>query len=83
MAALKEQGVYVERDKVYSQLFEFGKHLRVALQSIPNRVVDNMLAARSRNEAFNILSEAINETLEQLTAAPTLSQETAAKAEGS
>lgn len=73
IAALKEQGLYVEKEKVYSQLFAFGKQVRVALQGIPDRVIDTLMAAKNRAEAHAILLDAINEALEQLSRPPKLS----------
>lgn len=72
ITTLKEQGIYVEKEKVYSALFEFGKYIRTAFQAIPDRVIDNVLAAKSRSEAHSILSDAIYKTLENLTSTPTL-----------
>lgn len=62
----KKLGTLVEKDKVYSSLFALGKEMRTALLAIPDRVTDDMLASSSRNDAFNILYEAIAQTLEQL-----------------
>lgn len=70
IAALAEQGVYIEKEKVYSQLFEYGKLLRVSLQSIPDRIIDNIITAKSRPDAHRMLLDAINETLEQITNPP-------------
>lgn len=64
---LKElQGSFVPKKDVYDALFSFGKEIRQAFQAIPDRVLDNMLAADNRTEAHNILSEAISQTLEQM-----------------
>ena len=70
IAAHKEQGLYVEKDKVYSQLFEFGKQLRVSLQSVPDRIIDKIMVAKNRHEGYLILLEEINKTLEQLSNVP-------------
>lgn len=70
ITALKEQGLYIDREKVFKELFEFGKQIRLDFQSIPDQVIDLVLAAKTRYEAKNILSEAIHNTLEKLTAAP-------------
>jgi hypothetical protein len=37
------------------------------LQAIPDRVIDDVLAARSRNEAHQVLYNAIADALEMLT----------------
>ena len=62
----KKIGELVSKDDVYKSLFTFGQELRTQFQAIPDRVVDNMLAASSRNEAHIILYEAITKVLENL-----------------
>ena len=62
----KRLGLLVEKDKVYSSLYSFGKELRTALLAIPDRTIDDILASTNRNDAFNILYEDIAKTLEQL-----------------
>lgn len=62
----KRIGDLVAKDEVYKALFAFGQELRTQFQAIPDRVVDNMLAASSRNEAHIILYEAITKVLENL-----------------
>lgn len=62
----KRTGDLVAKDEVYKALFAFGQELRTQFQAIPDRVVDNMLAASSRNEAHIILYEAITKVLENL-----------------
>jgi hypothetical protein len=65
---LKEKmGKLVDKDRVYAALFSAGKELRVNLQTIPDRHIDDILAAPSRNEAHTILYNAIAEVLEQIT----------------
>lgn len=73
ITALKEQGLYVEKEKVYSKLFEFGQQVRSQLQAVPNRVIDNLLSSETRNGAYLILVTAIDEALESLTKPPHLS----------
>ena len=62
----KRIGELVMKADVYKALFAFGQELRTQFQAIPDRVVDNMLAASNRNEAHNILYEAITVVLENL-----------------
>lgn len=62
----KRIGELVVKADVYKALFAFGQELRTQFQAIPDRVVDNMLAASNRNEAHNILYEAITVVLEYL-----------------
>lgn len=62
----EKQGSLVDRDQVYKALFAAGQEVRSAVQSIPDRFIDNILAARSRNEAHSILANAIADALEKL-----------------
>lgn len=62
----QKQGSLVDRDQVYKALFAAGQEVRSALQSIPDRFIDNILAARSRNEAHGILANAIADALDKL-----------------
>jgi hypothetical protein len=65
---LKERmGQLVDKDAVYRSLFSAGQEVRTALQAIPDRVIDDVLAARSRNEAHQVLYNAIADALEMLT----------------
>jgi hypothetical protein len=72
ITALKEQGLYVEKEKVYFQLFDFGKEIRLTFQAIPDRIIDSIIAAKTRNEAHLLLLETINQALEGLTKPPAL-----------
>ena len=72
IAALKEQGLYVEKQKVYSELFYYGKQIRAAIQAIPDRFIDNILAAPNRSVAHQILINAINDALDALSTPPTI-----------
>jgi hypothetical protein len=64
---LKEkQGQLVDKDKVYKALFAAGQEVRTAMQAVPDRVIDDVLAAQTRNEAHQILFNAIADTLEML-----------------
>lgn len=72
ITAYKEQSLYVEKEKVFMQLFEYGKQIRIALQSVPDRIIDNVLIAKNRYEGHQLITEAINEALEQLSKTPVL-----------
>ena len=64
---LKERmGQLVDKDAVYRALFAAGQEVRTALQAIPDRVIDDVLAARSRNESHQVLYNAIADALEML-----------------
>lgn len=62
-----KEGEVVEKSKVYKELFAFGKQIRLRFQSIPDRIIDDVLAAPGRNEAHLILFNAISDVLEELT----------------
>jgi len=72
ITAYKEQGLYVEKEQVFMQLFEYGKQIRIALQSVPDRIIDNVMIAKNRHEGHQLITEAINEALEQLSKPPRL-----------
>jgi len=65
----KESGRLVEKQAVYRELFAIGKSIRDALLAVPDRCVDDALAARSRREAHEIMTAEIAKALEGLTGA--------------
>lgn len=62
----KTRGELVDKQKVYRALFSAGQEVRTAFQSLPDRFIDDILAAKTRNEAHGVLFNAIADTLEQL-----------------
>ena len=65
----KESGRLVEKQAVYRELFAIGKSIRDALLAVPDRCVDDVLAARSRREAHGVMTAEIAKALEGLTGA--------------
>jgi hypothetical protein len=63
----QKQGQLVDKDLVYRSLFAAGQEMRTAMQSIPDRCIDNIMAAQDRNEAHTILYNEITYALERLT----------------
>jgi hypothetical protein len=64
-----KMGELVDKSKVYAALFSIGKEIRQTLQAIPDRNIDDILAAGlngSRNEAHVVLTNAIADALETL-----------------
>jgi len=59
-------GKLVDKDNVYRELFNAGKELRVAIMAIPDRVIDDLLACLTRNEAHALLYKELSHTLEML-----------------
>ena len=62
----KQQGVLVEKEAVYKELFEFGRLFRDSILVIPDRIVDEIQAAKTRNEIHSILTDALNGALSSL-----------------
>lgn len=62
----REKGILVERETVYDSLFEFAQKVRGRLRAVPARIVDDLLAAQDRVDTLRILSEAIDEALNEL-----------------
>lgn len=62
----QKMGILVDKDKVYKALFAAGQEVRASFQSIPDRVIDEVLASPTRNEAHSILFNAIADALENL-----------------
>lgn len=62
----RKRGELVDKQKVYRALFSAGQEVRTAFQAIPDRVIDDILASKTRNEAHSVLFNAIADTLEQL-----------------
>lgn len=60
------EGELVEKERVFSALYDFGQSIRQNLQVIPNKVVDDVMACRTRNEAHRIIADAIDEALADL-----------------
>lgn len=63
----EREGQLVEKQKVFKALFSFGKEIRLKFQSIPDRVIDELLASPGRNEAHIVLSNAISDVLDDIT----------------
>jgi hypothetical protein len=62
----QKAGQLVDKQEVYKQLYGAGQELRQAFQTIPDRFIDDILAAKTRNEAHQILFNAVADVLEGL-----------------
>lgn len=62
----KELGLLIEKDKVYAALFDLANKIKQNLTTIPDRFIDEVRTAPSRNDAHTILANAIAEALEKL-----------------
>jgi predicted transcriptional regulator len=62
----QKAGKLVDKQEVYKQLYGAGQELRQAFQTIPDRFIDDILAASSRNESHQVLFNAIADVLEGL-----------------
>jgi hypothetical protein len=61
-----KMGKLVDRDTVYSNLFAAGQEIRINFLTLPDRYIDDIRAAASRNEAHTILVDAIAEVLKEV-----------------
>jgi hypothetical protein len=59
----ERKGQLVDKDKVYSALFDLAQELRKEVMSVPDKTIDNIRAARTRQEAHSILYEALTNAL--------------------
>lgn len=59
-------GELINKEEAYKEMFAFGKEIRMGLQAIPDRIIDNLITM-NRNEAHKLLTESINEALIKLT----------------
>lgn len=63
----EKQGQLVPIDRVNSVLFGYGQEIRNAFESVPDRIIDRILAvSEKRHEARKILVDEIHDTLELL-----------------
>jgi hypothetical protein len=69
----KETGELVNKEEVYRQLFGYGQSVRNAILAIPDRIIDEVLAAPNRALAHQVLTSGIHEALTKLTDVETLS----------
>jgi hypothetical protein len=60
------KGKLVDSKEVYKELFAVGQTVRAAMQGIPDKYLDNLLACDSRSEAHELLTKAITQALEEL-----------------
>lgn len=59
------QGKLVDKNATYQEMFAFGKEIRVNMQAIPDRIIDQLLSL-DRSAAYKLLMDSINEALEKL-----------------
>jgi len=64
--ALIMEGELVDKGRVYSILFEFAQTVRDLLLNVPDRCIDNVLAAETRNEALKVMGDEIAAALTSL-----------------
>lgn len=67
IAYQEKKGDLIPRSKINSVLFSYGAEIRVAVEGITNRVLDDMLAvSEDRSKAKRILDEEIYKTLNSI-----------------
>lgn len=59
----KESNILVNKQEVYKQLFALAKEIKNQILLVPDRCIDEILEAESRNESHTILLKELNETL--------------------
>lgn len=62
----EKAGTLVDKQHVYKALYAAGQEVRQSLMIIPDRIIDELLAAPSRNAAHQMLVDAISGALENL-----------------
>lgn len=62
----------VPKSMVYDQLFLFGQQLRQKIESIPDRCIDRLMVAKTRAEAYEILSKELGAVLREFSTPETL-----------
>lgn len=63
----EREGSLVRKDAVKKELHSLGVEVRVAMQSIPDRVVDLVMGKTDRNEVIRIIAAEVDEQLNKLT----------------
>lgn len=67
LLTLKErQGELVNKAQVYNDLYEIGKQLKTDLQVLPDRILDDVRAFPTREEAHALFFNSLNEILERM-----------------
>lgn len=62
----EKKGKLIDKQQAYRAMFAMGVEIRTALLGIPDRVVDDMLASKTRHEAHKVLYDAIEAELSKL-----------------
>jgi hypothetical protein len=62
----RKRGELVDKKQVYNALFAMGRELKNTVMNIPDRYIDAVLAAPTRNDAHTVLTNALIEALELL-----------------
>lgn len=59
----ERKGQLVDKDRVYSALFDLAQEIRKEIMSVPDKTIDNIRAAKTRQEAHAVLYEALTNAL--------------------
>lgn len=62
----KQQGLLVSKDEINNQLFRLGQQLKSNIMNLPDKVIDNILASKSRAEAHLLLTNELHGALESV-----------------
>lgn len=63
------KGELVEKESVHNVLFAFGKQIRDSITSIPDQIVDSLMACQTRTEAHKMLTDVLESALRELSSA--------------
>jgi len=64
---LKEkQKRLIDKQQAYMAMFEAGKEVKASIMSVPDRAIDAIFSAKTRNEAHTILTKALIDALDVL-----------------
>lgn len=58
--------VLVNAEDVRKRLFDYGAEIRTALTTVPDRIVDDLMACNTRGEAYLLLKGAIDAALQKI-----------------
>lgn len=62
----QKAGQLVDKKEVYLALYEAGREVKTSIMTVPDRYIDAIFSAKTRNEAHTILAKALIEALDVL-----------------
>lgn len=71
MELAEKSGKLVDKNQVQKALFDYGSEIRKAIEQLPERTIDKIRAAGTRNDAIKVMSDEIENILIRLTTVTT------------